>query len=130
MTHAKVERAGNDRHRSVCFEMDGAQFLTGRRGHLEIAANAQPAQEATLFAFAPALVKAGIVGSLQRLLEYAKKIAAVVRHVGGGPERQVAFANDVAPAQVEAVDAKLARREIERALHVIVAFGPACAAIG
>jgi hypothetical protein len=64
------------------------------------------------------------------LLKYAKKIAAVIRHVGGGLERQVAFPNDVAFAQVKAIDAELARREVQRALDVIVAFGPARAAIG
>src|SRR5262245_66129489 len=107
MTHAKVERTGDDRHRSIGFEMDGAQFLSGRPCHLEIAANPQSAQQAALFAFAPALVETGIVGRIQRLLKYAEKIADVVRHVGGGLERQVAFPNDVAPAQVEAIDAEL-----------------------
>ena len=41
MTHPEVERAGNDGHRAVGFEMNGAEFLAGRGRNLKVTANAE-----------------------------------------------------------------------------------------
>ena len=49
---------------------------------------------------------------------------------GGGLERQVALADHVALAQLDAVDAELGCGKVEHALDVVVALGPAGAAIG
>src|SRR5215510_6332972 len=115
---------------TVVFEMDRSQFLPATSGHFEIATNAQSAQKAALFAFALSLVEARVVGCLERLLEHAEKVAAVVGHIGGGLERHVALADHVALAQIETIDPEFGRGEIERALDVIVAFGSPRAAIG
>src|SRR5262249_13251851 len=129
VTHAKVERARDDGDCAFGFEMDRTQFFSGSRGYFEIATNAQPAQEAAFLAFALALIKAGVISRLQRLFEDAEKVAAVINHIGGGFEWQIAFSNDIALAQVDTVYAELAGREIKCTLHVIIAFGPARAAI-
>ena len=81
---AVIERAGDDGDRAVFLEVDAAHFLAGRGGHFEIAADAEAAQLAVLLAVALALLEAGIVGELQRLLEHAEEIAAVIGHAGGG----------------------------------------------
>ena len=104
--------------------------LPARGGDFEIAADAEAAQLAVLLAVALALLEAVIVGQLQRLLEHAEEIAAVVGHAGGGVEREIALADHVALAQFDAVDAELDCREIERALDIVIALGAAGAAIG
>src|SRR5262249_28989294 len=58
VTHAEVERAAQDRDAAVGFEYDAAELLRGRRGGLEIAADAEPAQLAVLTALALALGEA------------------------------------------------------------------------
>ncbi len=57
VTHPEVERAGNDRHRAVGFEMDGAEFLAGRGRNLKITADAESAQQAALLALALAFLE-------------------------------------------------------------------------
>src|SRR6185437_240247 len=81
-------------------------------------------------AFALAFLETRVVGGVERLLEYTEEVTAVVRHVRCGFEGQVAFADHIAPTQVEAVDAEFGRGKIERALDVVIAFGSARAAIG
>src|SRR5262249_61232074 len=78
VTHAEVERAGDDRDRAIRFEMHRAELLAGSGGDFEVATDAEPAQQTALAAFALALVEARVVGGIQRLLEHAKEIAAVV----------------------------------------------------
>ena len=55
---AVIERAGDDRHRAVGLEPDAAHLLRRRRGHLEEAADAEPAQLAALAALALAPAEA------------------------------------------------------------------------
>ena len=85
VAHAEIHGAGDDGDRAVRLEMNGAQFLAGAGGHFEVAADAEAAQQPALLALALALLEAGIVGHLQRLLEHAEKIAAVVGHVRRRP---------------------------------------------
>ena len=58
------------------------------------------------------------------------EIAAVIGHVGSGLVRQILRADLIAPAQRQSVDAHLGRRRVDQPLHVIVALGPAGAAVG
>ena len=77
-----------------------------------------------------ALVEALPVGRLQCLVEHGGELAGIVVH---GRRRLVGhlFGRDVvAPAQLDLVDAHLARRRVDQALHVVVALGAAGAAIG
>src|SRR5262245_46426346 len=104
--------------------MDCTEFFAGCCRDLEITADSDSAQQATLLAFALAFLEAGVVGGIERLLEHTEEIAAVVCHVRCGFEGQVALADHVASAQVKPVDAELSCREIERALDIIIAFGP------
>ncbi len=70
---AEVHRAGDDGHHAVGLEMDGAQFLAGRGGDFQIAADAEAAQQPAFLAVALALVEALVVGHLQRVLEQRGK---------------------------------------------------------
>src|SRR5262249_59125194 len=70
MALAVVERAGDDGHRAVGFEADAAHLLVGRRGHLEIAPDAEAAQEAALLRFPAPRRKSLPIGELERLLEH------------------------------------------------------------
>ena len=130
MALAVIERAGDQRHRAVGLEADAAHFLVRRRGDFEIRADAEPAQLAALLAFAPAGREALHVGGFERILEHAGEIAAVICHVGGGIERDLRGADVVLLAQRNPVDAHLGGRGIDQPLHIIVALGPAGAAIG
>ncbi len=130
MTHAEIQRAGDDGHRAVGLEMNCAQFLAWRGRHFEVAPDAKTAQQAALLALALALLEAGIVGCFQRLLEHAEKVAAVVGHVRGCLERQIALADHVALAQLDAIDAHLGSGKVEHAFDVVISFRPAGAAIG
>src|SRR5262249_605989 len=127
---AIVERAGEDRHRAVRFEANPAHLLVGRGRHLEIAADADAAQLAALPALAPARRKSLPVPALQPLFHDSGEIAAVIGRARRRLVRQLARPDLVATAELDAVDAGLGRRHVDDALHEIIAFGPAGAAIG
>ena len=130
VAHAEIERAGEQRDRSVALKNDAAQFFRWRRGHFEIAADAEPAQLAALAALAPTLPKTLGVSGQDCLLHHGGEVAAVISHAGGGLGRQLARADVVAPAQLQAIDAKLRRGGVDQPLHVVVALGTAGTAIG
>jgi hypothetical protein len=83
MALAVIERAGRQRHAAVGIEGDLAELAARRRGHLEIGADGDPAQLAASAAFLLALSKIGMVGNLQRLVEDAGEVAAVIGDAGG-----------------------------------------------
>ena len=109
---------------------DAAHLLVGRRGHFEIAADADAAQLAALLALALALVEALPVGGVQRLLQDRREVAAVVGRAGRGLPGDFALADLVLAAQLDAVEAGLGRGVVDQPLHEVVALGPAGAAIG
>ena len=96
---AVVERAGGQLHRTVRLEGDLAEFAARRRGDFEIGADGDAAQLAALLAFLLALGEIGVVGNLQRLVEDAGEIAAVIGDAGGRRERQLRRLDEVALAQ-------------------------------
>ena len=90
---AVIERAGEDGDAAVGVEADAAHLLVGGRGDFEIAADADAAQLAALLALALALGEALPVGSLQRLLEDRREVAAVIGRAGGGLVGNLALAD-------------------------------------
>ncbi len=130
MAHAEIHGAGQQRDAAVGLEDDAAHLLGGRGGDLEEIADAEPAQLAALAAFALAPRKALEVGGLDRLPQYARKIAAVIGHAGGGFVGDMAPLDLVAPAQLQPVDVELGGGGVDQPLHVVVAFRPAGAPIG
>ena len=107
---AVVERAGADGDAAVGVERDAAHLLVGRRGDFEIAADADAAQLAALLALALALVEALPVGGLERLLQDRREVAAVIGGAGGGLARDLALADLVLAAKLDAVEAASRRR--------------------
>ena len=90
MALAVIERAGGQFHAAVRLERDLAEFAARRRGDLEIGADGDAAQLAVLPALLLALGEIVVVGNLQRLVEDAGEIAAVIGDAGGRRERQAA----------------------------------------
>src|SRR6202158_5854805 len=86
---AIVERAGDQPYRAVILEHDLAQFDAGRGGDFEIGADRDAAQLALLAALLLAFRKVGVVGNLQRLVEYALEIAAIIGDAGRRRERHL-----------------------------------------
>ncbi len=127
---AVIERAGDDGHRAVVLEADAALFGGHRRGGLDIAGDAEAAQLAGALAVALARLEALDVGALHRILEQAGEVAAVVVDAGRRLERHFLGLDEIAPAQLEPVDAEFGRGEVHRALHAERAFGASGAAIG
>src|SRR5262245_28284488 len=125
-----IERASDDGDGAVRFEADTAHFLARRRRHLEEASDTEPAQFSALAALAFAAREALHVRGLERALEQARKVAAVVIAAGGRLDRNLARPYLVAPAQLQAINAHLGGGRVDQPLHVIIAFGPAGAAIG
>ena len=130
MALAVIQRAGDQLHRAVRLEHDLAEFDAGRRGDFEIGADRDAAQLAALAAFLLALGKVGVVGNLQRLVEHALEIAAVIGDAGGGRERHLRGLDEIALAQGQPVDAHLVGGAVDQPLHEIIGLGPAGAAIG
>ena len=64
MALAVVERAGDDRDRTVRLEANAAHLGRGRGGHFQILADAAAAQLAPSAAFGPASGKPGTIGNL------------------------------------------------------------------
>ncbi|GBD42175.1 hypothetical protein HRbin39_01564 [bacterium HR39] len=109
-------------------EADGR--LGGRHAAgLDVAGDADAAELALRLRLPAALLEVGVVGELQRPVETGLVVAGVVdqRHrrlVGEGVLR-----DEVAPADLGAVDAELARRRVHQRLHQIARLGPSGAAI-
>jgi hypothetical protein len=98
-----IERAGAQRDAAVGLKADAAHFLVGRRGHFEEAADADAAHAAALPALALSLVEALPVRGDQRLLQDRREVAAVIGGAGGGFERDLAFADLVLAAKLDAI---------------------------
>ena len=130
MALAVIERAGDQPHRTVILEHDLAEFDAGRCGDFEIGADRDAAQLAALAAFLLALGEIGVIGDLERLVEDALEIAAVIGDAGGGRERHLRRLDEIALAQRQPVDAHLVGGAIDQPLHVIIGLGPSGAAIG
>ena len=107
-----IERAGDDGHRAIGVEAEGSLLGGHRRGGFDVAGDAKPAQFAGALAVALALIEAFDVGAHERVLEQAGEIPAVVDDAGGGLERHLTRLDEIAPPQLEAVDADLRRGEI------------------
>src|SRR6266566_7719966 len=75
---AVVERAGGQLDRTVRLEIDLAEFAARRCRDFEIGTHGNAAQLAVLAAFLLAPGKVGVVRNLQRLVEYAGEVAAVI----------------------------------------------------
>ena len=127
---AVIERAGGQLHRTVRLEGDLAEFAARRRGDFEIGADRDAAQLAVLAAFLLALGEIGVIGNLQRLVEHALEIAAVIGDAGGGGERHLRRLDEIALAQGQPVDAHFVGGAVDQPFHVVVGFGPSGAAIG
>ncbi len=70
------------------------------------------------------------VGGADRLVEERGEFAAVVGRARCGLVRHLPRPDVVALAQLDLVDAHLARRGVDQALHEVIGLGPAGAAIG
>ena len=127
---AVIQRAGGEFHRAVGFERDLAELAARRCRDLEIGADRDAAQLAFLAARFLAFCKVGVVGNLQRLVEHALEIAAVIGDAGGGGERHLRRLDEIALAQGQRVDAHLACGAIDQALHVVIGLGTSGAAVG
>src|ERR1700682_6213383 len=114
MTLAVVERAGDQSDRAVGFEHDLAEFDVGRCGDFEVGADRDASELAALAAFLLALGEVGVVGDLERLVEHALEIAAVIDHSGGGRERHLSGFDEVALAERQPVDAHLGGGAIDQ----------------
>ena len=130
MALAVIEGAGDDGDGAVGLEADAAHLLRRRCRDLEKAADAEPAHAAALAALSLAAPETLGVGGLERMLEHARKIAAVVVAPRCHLARQLARPDLVAPAQFQPIDPHLDGGGVDQALHVVVAFRPAGAAIG
>ena len=104
----------------------------GRRGAgmFEHAGDADAAQLLAPRRLALALVEILVVGKLQRLVEEAGKIAAVVGGADRGLVGHRRGRNEILPAQPHGVDAGDARGFLDRAIERVVRLRPAGAAIG
>ncbi len=123
-------RAGGQRHGAVGVEGDAGKLLRRRRGDFEEIADAETAQPAAPQTFPFAARKSFAIGKLERLLAQRGEIAAVVSHGGRRLARHLGRPDLIAPPQRHPIDAHLGRRRIDQPLHVVIAFGPAGAAIG
>ncbi len=124
-----IERAGGDRDIAVGLEADAAHLVGGRSGHLKIVADATTAQQTALAAFFLTGSKPVPIGLGQCLIEHRGELTAVVRCAVRRLVRHRRLGNVIAAAQFDLVDAQLGGG-VDQPLHVIIAFGPAGAAIG
>ena len=107
-----------------------ANSFAGARGDFKVGADAEPAQPAALAALALAAGEALAVGKFERLLGQRGEVADVEGRSRRGLERQLLRADLVAPAQRHRIDAHFGCGRVDQPLHIIVALGPAGAAIG
>src|ERR1700741_2894868 len=124
-SHARIRR---DAHRGRLVEPDARTHHAGearRRdtGGFEVAGEADAAPLVLLLRILSPGGEVPVVGSLQRALEDAWKVAAVV----GRPDRRLVrhrFPRDeVAAPDLGAVDAELARSLVDQALEDVAGFG-------
>src|SRR5438132_8560455 len=125
-----IERAGNDGDAAVRFEADASHFLARRCRHLEKASDAESPHLSALAALAFAAGEALHVCDFERVLEQARKVAAVVIAAGGRLDRNLARPDLGAPAQLQAIDSHLGGGRPDPPLHVVVALRPAGPAVG
>ena len=127
---AVIERAGDDGHGAVRLEAYAAHLGAGRRGDFEILADAAATNLAARGTFGLAGGKSVPIGGDQCVIEDRGEVAAVIDHGGGRGVGHLVGRDVVAATQLYLVDAHLARGGVDQALHVVVAFGAAGAAIG
>ena len=130
MALAVVVGADRDGHGAGRIEPDLGMLDQPGIGGLDGARHAEPAQLAAPARLGAAGGKAGIVRLDQAVLQVLAEVAAVIgvdqrRLVGHRSGR-----DHVAPAQLRAIDAELARGEIDHGLDHVGGLGPAGAAIG
>ena len=77
-----------------------------------------------------ALLEAGVLGDRQRQVHAARELAAVVGEDEAGLERHRRGRDQVAAAQLDGIDPKLARRHVDHALDREGRLRPAGAAVG
>jgi hypothetical protein len=99
-------------------------------GPLEEGGDAQAAQPALLLALGAARLEAVPVGLRQRLVHHVLEAADVVGLAHRVLVGHLLGPDEVAPAQLHAVDARLARGLVHQPLHGVDRFGPAGAAVG
>src|ERR1700731_1455141 len=95
---------------------------------LEQAGDAQAQPLAALLRLALALGETGEIRERQRLVEHGGKIAAVIGRADRCLERDLLRRNEVAPADLVAVDAGEARRLVDETLEDVVRLRPPGAA--
>ena len=99
-------------------------------GGVDVIGDADAAALAALARLGAAGRKALPIGESQHPLHDLMVVAAVVDHAERVGVRHHRFRHEVAPAQLDAVDAGLARRQVDQPLHDEHHLGPAGAAIG
>ena len=130
MAHAEIAGAGDQGHRAVLLEADIGELGAGRRGGLEIGRDAEPAQPARGLAPPAASGEARGVGARHRPVHDRLEVARIVGQPDRGLERHLVGPDQVAPAQLDPVDAGLGRRLVDQQFEEIFRFRPPGAAIG
>ena len=127
---AVVLRAGEEGDPAVGLEAEAAHLLAGRGGRLEIAGDAEAADEAARAALGPARREAGSVGSVQRRVENRFEFALAIDLAGNRRVGQLVGAQQVYPAEFRRVPAGLQGGPVDQPVGEQVAVRPPGAAIG
>ena len=120
--------AGEDREHAARIEAQH-HAVVEHRGLLEEVADAAAAQLAVLFRFGGALLEAVPVGELQAFVHDVDEVAAVVGDAGLQLMRHRGGWNEIAPPDLDRIDADDFGGAIEQLLDQISGFRPAGAAI-
>jgi hypothetical protein len=130
MPLAVIERAGDDRDIAIGLKADAAHLLRRRPGDFEIVADAAAAQQTARPALGLACRKSVPIGVPYGSVEHSGKLAAVIGRPVGRLVRHHLGRDVVLAAQFDPVDAHLGSGRVNQPFHVVIALGPAGAAIG
>ena len=122
-------RAGDDGEHAARIEAQH-HAVVEHRGFFEEIADAAAAQLAVLLQFRRALGKTVPVGELEAFVHHTDEIAAVVGDAGLHLVRHGGRRNEIAPPDLDRIDADDARRAVEQLLDEIGRLRPPGAAIG
>ena len=127
---AVIQGAGDDGDGTVGLEADAAHLIACVRGYFQIVADAAPPYLAARTALGLTRGVAVPISGDQRLFHDGGEFAAIIHHAGWRSIWHLLRLDVVTPPQFHTVDAHLARRGLNQALHVVVAFRPSRATIG